>query len=171
MSFFSYPQVDASDSRQLKALPRLLLVMAVSSLGDKREEFAVSTFLLTHHPAVGEFTMMYQNYNPLSPVRVCSGGLWCKLVKQMSLSPSSTLLGCCSTITDKLFANIHSNPVACREGMQTVVELCGSDGVRVIVNQIVSVLTKKEILDSSREDVDIMMTPPTQLWHSELRQQ
>ena len=89
----------------------------------------------------------------------------------MSLSPSSTLLACCSAITNKLFANIHSNPAACCEGMRTVVDLCGSDGLRVIVDKIVSVLTKREILESSREDVDIMMTPSTQLWHSELRQQ
>ena len=108
---------------------------------------------------------------PLLPVRVCSGGLWSKLVKQMSLSPPSTLLACCSTIADKLFANVHSNPAACREGIQTVVKLCGSDGVKVIVNKIVSVITKRDILDSVRDDVDIMMTPPTQLWHSELRQQ
>ena len=89
----------------------------------------------------------------------------------MSLSPSCTLLNHCSAIVDQLFDNVTSHPTGCHMAVSSVVRLGGEEGVRVMVNKMIAVLLREDLLHTSREDVEIMMTPPTHLWHQELRQQ
>lgn len=107
---------------------------------------------------------------PCPTAHVCSGGLWCKLVKQMSLSPSNTLLSCSEDIVEQLFDTVSADTLACGEGVRSMALLGGCDALRAIVNKMVLVMMKHDIIQASKDDAEIMVTPPTQLWHNELRQ-
>lgn len=98
-------------------------------------------------------------------------GLWKSLVEQLSLSAVSVITGHCAAIVPDIISAVSSQHYSARLAVTSMIKLGGTECLKVIVKELVCVLDDENVIGASKEDVEIMSTPPTQLWHQGLYQQ
>lgn len=96
---------------------------------------------------------------------------WLSLLQKAELDPNSLISDSHDELASLLESNMSSNREACMSGLKSLV-LCGGSGVvGTVVGKVCSVLSSREVVRASQEDMDILCTPEGQLWHGGMKKE
>lgn len=169
-----------------------MLMSAVLSLTTpthpKPEDLAVRTLLITHQPSTSK--TLYTLYCKLvKEICLCqriiilkliccdvifffvastNPGSWQKVVSKLNLAPDDLISRYSSQLLRTILEGLPQQSEASRNALCTLVTLGAGLIVPNIVEHLCELLGNAEVRGATEEMLEIMYTPPGQLWHQGL---
>ena len=86
----------------------------------------------------------------------------------MELKPHPLVVELTNQILSLVMDGMATRPDQSRASLKTLLRVSEESVVRGVVDEVTRVLGAPEVVSVTTDDMEIMLTPPTQLWHHQL---
>ena len=86
----------------------------------------------------------------------------------MELKPHPLISGSTNRVLSLVLDAMATRPDQSRASLKTLLCVCEESVVEGVVKEVCRVVGASEVISVTTDDMEIMLTPPTQLWHSQL---
>ena len=93
---------------------------------------------------------------------------WLNLLKKMEVKPHPLIKGSIGRILSLVLDGMATKPDQSCASVRTVLQVSEGSMVESVVEEVCRVVHALEVISVTTDDMEIMLTPPTQLWHSQL---
>ena len=93
---------------------------------------------------------------------------WVKLLRRMELKPHPLVVELTNQILSLVLDGMATRPDQSRASLRTLLRVSEDSVVGGVVDEVCRVLSAPEVVSVATDDIEIMLTPPTQLWHNQL---
>ena len=93
---------------------------------------------------------------------------WVKLLRRMELKPHPLVMESTNQILSLVLDGMATRPDQSRASLRTLLRVSEDSVVGGVVDEVCRVLSAPEVISVATDDIEIMLTPPTQLWHNQL---
>ena len=93
---------------------------------------------------------------------------WLKLLRKMELKPHPLVVELTNQTLSLVMDAMATRSDQSRACLRTLLRVSEDSVVGCVVDEVCRVLGAREVVSVTTDDMEIMLTPPTQLWHNQL---
>ena len=93
------------------------------------------------------------------------GNLWLQLLRHLNAVPLELVMNEWPRLSDMIYPRLLNERSTCCSAISQLLELGGDWVLSRVISRVITVLESEDVRMTTREDVEIAETPPTQLWH------
>jgi len=103
-------------------------------------------------------------HSPTFTAAICPHA-WGSILQKLSFPPHSLISQCANELLTTILGRVQSQPQACRNALSSLVSFGAGLFLPKVVEQVCALLGQQEVLEVTGEQLEVMRTPPGQLWH------
>ena len=96
---------------------------------------------------------------------------WLRFLRTLELKPHPLVAESTDQIRDVILEGVATRPDQSRSSLQTLMCVSEECVVESVVDEVCRVMGAPEVISVTTEDMEILLTPPTRLWHPQLWQE
>lgn len=90
---------------------------------------------------------------------------WGSILQKLSFPPHSLISQCANELLTTILGRVQSQPQSCHKALSSLVSFGAGLFLPEVVEQVCALLGQQEVLEVTGEQLEVMRTPPGQLWH------